>query len=208
MKKLIFIFAALMVLLNIFLLYKTSSLRKYHKDILDNIEIFQNNQMNSYKTNFNVSLLNNGLSLEKTILTDSKNHEIKIKDVFHENDKFLICRFSELYCQECVTHSIIKLVNISEKIGKDHIIFLGSYENSKSMNIMKEHLGIQNMAIYNAHNLNIPAEEIGFPYYFMVDKTLKISDIFIPEKSALDLTNKYLEIINERYFKKSSIEIE
>ena len=199
-KKWIFLFTVLMVLLNVFLLYKLFSLKKYHKDILNTIEIFQNNQLRSYHTNFNINLLSNGVSLENSILTDSTNHKVTINDLFHGEDNLLICRFSELHCQECVTYSILKLIKMSENTGKNHIVFLGSYENNKSMNIMKKYLGLQDRPIYNVLNLDIPAEEIGLPYYFTVDKTFKISNLFVPDKLLPNLTNNYLEMINKRYF--------
>jgi hypothetical protein len=56
------------------------------------------------------------------------------------------------------------------------------------------------MNVYNVSDLNIQADSTGLPYYFILDRNLNISNIFIPNKSAPDLTNNYLKTITNRYF--------
>jgi hypothetical protein len=189
-----------MLILNAFLLFKLFSLKKSHKATLNTLVTAQDNRVVAYNNNFNFNLWNSGISLENVILADSANRAVVINDLFQEEDNLLICRFSELHCRECVTYATVKLIHTTEKISKNHIVFLGSYGNNKNMNFMKDQLGLQDRSVYSVFDLNIPAEEAGFPYYFMLDRTLRVSNLFIPEKLTPELTNNYLKMINKRYF--------
>jgi hypothetical protein len=40
------------------------------------------------------------------------------------------------------------------------------------------------MNIANISTLNIPAENIGYPYYFILDNTLTISNLSVPDKGS------------------------
>jgi hypothetical protein len=57
------------------------------------------------------------------------------------------------------------------------------------------------MNVYNIPQLNLPIEEADVPYYFLLDHTLRVSNVFVPEKSASELTNTYFDIIINQYFK-------
>jgi hypothetical protein len=199
-KKWIFLVAMLMFVLNAFLLYKLFWTEQYYENTINNMTLLKSDQLMSYDINLKMNLLNDGINLENMLLTDSSNIKVEISNLFHTKDIFLVCRFSELHCQECVVYSIVKLLNQSKTIGNTNILFWGAYEHVKSLNIAKERLGIQNMSVYNISNLNIPAEEIEYPYYFVIDKTLRISNLFVPNKSVPDLANSYLKTITNRYF--------
>jgi hypothetical protein len=134
------------------------------------------------------------------VLTDSSNIKTEISSLFHAKEKFLVCRFSELHCQECVIYATIKLLNQSKTMGDINILFWGAYEHIKSLNIAKKHFGIQDMPVYNISNLNIPAEELGYPYYFVLNSDLTISNVFIPDKATPSMTNNYLKMVYKRYF--------
>lgn len=92
----------------------------------------------------------------------------------------------------------------SSFIEKENLLFLGSYENNRIFNREKKLYGIDTFKTYNALSLNIPLEELGFPYFFVLNENLTIFHIVIPDKNTPALTQKYLEIINERYFEKAT----
>ncbi|MDR0680580.1 MAG: hypothetical protein LBG15_01835, partial [Dysgonamonadaceae bacterium] len=117
----------------------------------------------------------------------------------NENRK-LVCRFSELYCESCVNYAILKIKNRTDSLGKNNILFLGMYENNTSLKILKPQYNIQDMNVYNTGALSLPAEEMGFPYYFVLDSALRVTDVFVPNKIVPELTDRYLKMIRERYF--------
>ena len=87
-------------------------------------------------------------------------------------------------------------------LGKENILFLGAHRNNRIFNKQKPHHGIQDMNVYNTGVLSLPAEEMGFPYYFVLDSTLRVTDVFVPDKAVPELTDRYLKMIHKRYFDK------
>ena len=208
-KWLSFLVIFMLLFLNTSLLFRISTLNKSHKEIQHSIKdfeintrVYENIKMDAFQLNFETSHFNGNLCIDNVTIQDSLKKEIKIEELFGENrDRMIICRFSELHCQECVIYSIVKLIEFSEKITKDNILFLGAYDDNRSFNIFRKQLGIHFMKAYNVLQLDIPIEDLGVPYFFILDRSLKVSNVFVPEKLTPELTNQYLEIINERYFK-------
>ena len=153
-----------------------------------------------YLTNYYVKLNNNGMELNDIMLKDSLGIISPLKNLLEKEKKqILVCRFSQFHCESCVNFSIQMLLH-SSFIEKENLLFLGSYENNRIFNREKNYT----FKTYNALSLNIPLEELGFPYFFVLNENLTISHIVIPDKNTPALTQKYLEIINERYFEKAT----
>ena len=157
-----------------------------------------------YRTNYYVNLNNNGMELNDIMLKDSLGIISPLKNLLEKEKKqILVCRFSQFHCESCVNFSIQMLLH-SSFIEKENLLFLGSYENNRIFNREKKLYDIDTFKTYNALSLNIPLEELGFPYFFVLNENLTISHIVIPDKNTPALTQKYLEIINERYFEKAT----
>lgn len=157
-----------------------------------------------YRTNYYVNLNNNGVELNDIMLKDSLGIISPLKNILEkEKRQILVCRFSQFHCESCVNFSIQSILH-SHFFKKENLLFLGSYDNNRIFNREKKLYGIDKFKTYNVLNLNIPLEELGFPYFFVLNENLTISHIVIPDKSTPALTQKYLELINERYFKKAT----
>lgn len=190
-----------MTALNICLIYKIKIRKSNYNNTVKNVTT-KNILLNMCKLNMDVNLINNGIILDSLLLIKnmSNKEEKKVVDIFHGKNKLLICRFSELSCEECMIYCILKTISYSDSIGKDNIAFWGDYENSKDLRVLKERLGIEDMDVYKLPYINIPAERIGSPYYFVIDSTLTMSDFFIPDSSFPNLANHYFELIKKKYF--------
>ncbi|GHV27867.1 hypothetical protein FACS1894176_10120 [Bacteroidia bacterium] len=205
--KWLWIVIVVLLFFNGTLLYKNYLAKQSRKEILTQLDVYKNSIEKqspltySYKGSFKTSLLNDGLYLADEIFTDSLRQKIKFSQLFtKDRDKILVLKFSELNCIECVMYAIVKLRKIAETIGVDNIVFIGSYQDNRNLHIQKKHLGLQGMNVYNIPQLNLPIEESVVPYYFLLDKTLKVSNVFVPEKSTPELTNIYLDLVIDRYF--------
>lgn len=144
------------------------------------------------------------MELNDIMLKDSLGIISPLKNLLEKEKKqILVCRFSQFHCESCVNFSIQMLLH-SSFIEKENLLFLDSYENNRIFNREKKLYGIDTFKTYNALSLNIPLEELGFPYFFVLNENLTISHIVIPDKNTPALTQKYLEIINERYFEKAT----
>jgi hypothetical protein len=155
-KWLLIIVVVVFLFFNGILLYKIHLSKQSCQEILSQMNIIKSGaekQMPltfSYKESFRTSLLNDNLYLTNEIMKDSLHQKIKISHLFTEKrNKMFIVRFSELNCLECVMYSIVKLRKFSEIIGVDNIVFIGSYQDNRSLHIQKKDLGIQGMNVYN-----------------------------------------------------------
>lgn len=190
--------AFLLTLLNVFLIIKYTHCKKNNEILLSNAERKIENIMERYDISLYQSYRTNGIILDDIYLTDTNNEKSKLSKLFINRDIILVCRFSEHHCDECTAYSIIKLINHLDMLGLKNVVFLGSYENSKHASVITSNYSC--VETYNIQSLNISVEEIHHPYYFTVDRNLRISDVFIPDRSFPHLTNRYLEIVNNKIF--------
>lgn len=112
----------LMTALNICLIYKIKVEKMYYNNTIRDVTT-KNILSNLYKINLDVNLINNGIALDSLLLIKNvfNKEERKIIDAFQGTNKLLICRFSELNCQECTIYSILKTISHSDSIGKNNI---------------------------------------------------------------------------------------
>jgi hypothetical protein len=153
----------------------------------------QPDELVTLKTNFQVGIENNDLIIET--MQPSSNSLFE-----HKQDKLLVCRFSEYNCESCVDYAIKSIQASVALIGKENILFLGSYKNNRIFNKHKPLYGIDSLNVRNIFDLNIPAEKLGYPYYFVIDSTFRLLNIFIPDKGTPQITKNYLELTQKRFF--------
>lgn len=169
-----------------------SSQDEHEKDIL-----------RAYKVNFIASLKSNGTRLDSIQLKDSTGKLTMLKDLLRDgNNHTLVYRFSEFHCSSCVSAALQAFLKWKLSIDEKNTLILGNYQNNRIFNRTKQTYAIQNLNVYNSSRLELFAEELGFPYFFLLTKDGTITNIFVPDKATPELTNDYFKMINERYFKK------
>lgn len=87
-----------------------------------------------------------------------------------------------------------------KSLGSKSVLFLGSYRNNKIFNKLKPLYEIDTLKVANVANLNIAAESLDFPYYFVIDSTLKIQHLFFPDKGSPQIDEKYLDFVKAKFF--------
>jgi len=199
-KKMLLISISFLILINIFALVRFYRFkRQCMAHIINNSNQVSNevdDEIRSYKINFVTNILNSNSKLENIMIKDSLNNLMPITDVFEEGQKcILVCRFSEFYCESCVSFSLQMILGHIESIGVKNVLFLGNHRNNKIFNQTKPLYRIDDKKTYNTPFFNIPVEEIGHPYFFVLDSNLQISNVFIPNKTLPNISNEYLENI-------------
>lgn len=163
--------------------------------------VSESDELHSYRINLATNIQNSNIRLEELSVKDSSGRVFLLREVFMNNqERILVCRFSESHCESCVNFSIQAFRQWADSIGKNNVLFLGNYRNNKLLNQTKPLYGIHRLNVYNLPTLNIPAEELGYPYYFVLNSDLTITDVFVPDKVAPGTVNDYLKMINKRYF--------
>ena len=197
--------AALLLIVNIVLLYRIVDHKRiiaaYQAILTENTNKTNNREW--LNLNFDSGLENNGIKLDNVIVRDSQNKEMRLQDLFKSGrSQVLVSRFTSLCCESCAIYSIQKACSFADSINTENIVFLGFYENTKILNLLKQQYGIHKKEVYNTMDFfNIPVEKQSYPYYFVLGRDLKISDVFLPDKMCPDLTNRYLDRVAKKYFK-------
>ena len=91
------------------------------------------------------------------------------------------------YCQECVDYAVgILRDNISHtEIGK--ILFINDNESPRITKIERNNYNINSYHYCTCDNLKIPAENVLFPYYIVIDTDLRINYVYFPNKETKKL---------------------
>lgn len=156
----------------------------------------------THRTNLITGIENNNIILKNILVKDSLNNILPLDSIFFNGqDYILICRFSEINCESCINYSINSLLQYCDSIGKNNILFLGAYRNNKTFNKQKYLYGLKTFNTLNTNELPLPAENLGYPYYIVVNKSLQIQHIFVPSKRTPSSDSEYLNLICKKYFK-------
>ncbi|WP_147679231.1 hypothetical protein [Algibacter pacificus] len=205
MKKnslLVFVIISLFVF-NVYSLYRYNNLKKLNNlNIKKNLVEIENDELDTYKSSYKGGILNNGKKISRHLLVkDSLHNLIPLKNTFEDKqNNMLVYRFSKRHCESCVVASLEVLKRHTDSIGVSNILFLGNYGNNRIYNRTMFEYGLKKMKVYNASSFNIPAEEIGYPYFFVLNSNLEVLDLFIPNKAVPKITEDYLKIINKKYY--------
>ncbi|MDR0543036.1 MAG: hypothetical protein LBH19_12615 [Dysgonamonadaceae bacterium] len=202
--------AVSLLLLNVFLLSRIDSFNKSRAEIRERMEALKgdlhagdNLKLHAYKLNFEAAMSYDNLYLNDITVTDTLNNELKISDLFRDADRMLVARISETHCRDCAVYLVREMLRWAEQSGGKPAVFFEHYGESRNFNRLKANYGIGNTDAYAVPRLDIPAEKTYTPYFFVPDKTLRVSRLFIPEKTVPELTDKYLEIIAEKIYETS-----
>jgi len=172
-----------------------------HEHIVASRQNPESDELRSLKFNFEVNIENTNVKLEDVFVKDTTDIPFLLSDVFKNGrDKMLVCRFSERHCESCVKLSILAIQNHLNTIGKDNVLFLGMHRNNRIFIQEKTHYNIQNMNVYNTAIFDIPVEKLNFPYYFILNSDMTITNVFVPDKATFSITDTYLKMITKQYF--------
>ena len=131
---------------------------------------------------FEANVMNCGKMLDETkiILKDTAGHAVSLKDLV-KGRTALIYRYSDRYCDDCVDYAF-HVLNRS-KCDKQNVIYIGDCGKRKIFKRQVEDYSLQGIAL-DCRSLEIPAEEMMFPYFLVIDSTLAIRCIYVPNKAS------------------------
>lgn len=130
------------------------------------------------------------------VITNTKTRIGKIA----KNSPILILRFTEYSCHACIEQSFKIISNIPQPFKQGKFIILASYENLRALLLFKRDNNIS-YPIYTIQKetLHVPLEKLNFPYFFILDKEHKATNIFYPLTSDPELTDDYFSILRYKY---------
>lgn len=154
----------------------------------------------SIRENWESVIQNAGTYLNLSLMDDES--KCVLKDFFKQNncDKIFVCRFSELNCEKCINYAV-EILQHCDTLIRSKLLYIADYHDNRIFCKQRELYGINSACIINVKNLQIPIEDINKPYFFILDSTFHVFDLFIPDISIESMKIKYFEMIKNKHFK-------
>ena len=207
MKKSLFLYVAIAFLAVIVgdLLYFNHQLKK-EIALKDHWLDYINDRYEAAETQFSANIENVGAAIDdKTIVKDTADNATPFAEFANKiNGNFLICRYSDRMCHQCVEHTMSVLTDNMDSLVKDKIVFLADNPSRRNLKLNFIEYGLQNCNVLNAPNLGINADNANFPYIMVVDKDLRVLTVYFPTKSThgTDYDYKHVKLLYDKMIKR------
>lgn len=112
----------------------------------------------------------------------------------------LVFKFSKNNCQSCVDAEIRKLRLLKEQVNKDQIVIFASVDLARELTLYRKlyNLDLLMYKVDEEYNSLNDIEKLNLPYYYIIEKDLSTSSLFIPEKTKGTLTDTYYKEVVSR----------
>ncbi|MCQ2974403.1 MAG: hypothetical protein MJ211_06280 [Bacteroidales bacterium] len=201
MKKIVYILLFIIIIVSEYFLLKSNLNLKQEISQKNEYLEKQTTISTAYQSQFFENIDNCNTLIDKNlIIQDSSYNNLKFSDILTQ-DYYLILRYSDAYCGQCVEHSISILMDNKEYFDFSKIIFLGSFLSKRNFILSKKMYNLIDYQLYNCQELNIPADKNMFPYYMIIDKNLKVIAVYFPTKSThgTDFDFKNLKFLYDKF---------
>ncbi len=91
----------------------------------------------------------------------------------------LVFRYSELNCQSCVDAMLTQLQN-NKTLDSSNTLLLAWYNNPAYLYQFKR-MNRLSLPVYSIKNTGLPPDTLNIPYFYLLDKDLRVSNVCIPE---------------------------
>lgn len=181
--------------LNIFMMYKTQDLKNDCQVLLSSSAGAVVEHGTLY-TSLQKSYENSGLSLENVEARDSLKQSFDLKTLFGDGvDKVLVVRYSDNHCASCDQNAIETVLKNRDNVDIEKVVFVGYGRRTVVFSKEIDQCGIRDYEVLNIADLGLPAEAMLFPYYFVMDSTLSVLDLYVPNKAIPDMDSTFVSLM-------------
>jgi hypothetical protein len=181
--------------LNIFLAYKARGVKRNCQMLLSSSAgaVVEHGAL---YTSLQKSYENSGLSLENVEARDSLKQSFDLKTLFVDGiNKVLVVRYSENHCASCVQNAVETILKNRDDVDIEKVVFIGYGRRTIVFSKQIDQCGIRDYEVLNIEDLGIPAEAMLFPYYFVMDSTLSVLDLYVPNKATPDMDSIFVSFM-------------
>lgn len=164
----------------------------------DSIGGFTQEYVVSNITGMDQLLKNGGLTLDSTAVFKPDGTACGL---FEDGTRrYLVCRISQYDCDVCTDYALEKFASVNAGDYGAKALVLANYPSGKVIEIIRQrHSAARQIGFYRMEDVNLPAENAGMPYYFILDDNMKVNDVFFPDRLLPEMTSGYFEKIKEKY---------
>jgi len=130
-------------------------------------------------------------------LNNSKGETISLSQVI-EDDFLLIFRVSDLFCSTCNESGLDILNKSADFLSPLKAIVVGTFFDLNYMRKYEELLK-EKFPLYSTKSkIGAELEELGYPYFIMINKKYEIVSFFVPDVLYPEFTRFYLKKLSNR----------
>lgn len=205
-KKLTITLVAACMLLNLYLMVCNMMLRIKSSNVGVNPNGTQMTTLEAAHSIYTINDLyaNCGIQLDGGIMmTNVTTHEpVELRSLLNSirmDEVVIACRFTQHDCEKCVTYALERAAEYLRGC-KGRLVVLGQYNDDHSLKAMSNRIGMQCQSVwYNIQALDIPIEQHGNPYYFVMTNDGTVLDTFTPDNMDPQLTDRYFALIETKW---------
>lgn len=193
----------LLILANIVLLKKYRELKAYSLSVTEKYE-----QLSVKHTKVKAALKENTviqrvteamLCPDVTLIDPRTKSNTRLSELVKEGNPLLFFRFKDTDCDACVQHALHVLKNIALKLHDQQMIILSGYKNVRQFYAFAAHEK-KSFKVFNADELSILPDNYEKPYFFMLNGSMELKDVFFYVKEDTEVTSDYLQSIHHKYW--------
>lgn len=140
---------------------------------------------NAMENAFTAHIDNAGAMLDgEAMLKDTAGNTLPLKEIAKGKKSFLICRYGQQMCPQCVDHAISVIADSMSRLDGERILFLSQNSSRRSQKVLIREHGIKDCPFYDCPGLGIPADKADYPYIMAVDSSLKVLSVYFPTKDT------------------------
>lgn len=137
----------------------------------------------------------NGMELQRKLeLQTEQGEKIQMGSII--SGPALVLRYSELNCQSCVDLILEELMTFST-FNEENILLLAYYKEPSYLYQFKRMNRLQ-YPVFSIKNTGLPPDTLNVPYLFLLDQSLQVSNVFIPEEGDTASIKQYLNFASQK----------
>ena len=161
----------------------------------------QNHSVGDYSLNItDKTLIDYYVTMSSKVQENYLNNKQLINELIHKKESLLVYRYSIYMCNGCIMEDLATLFDYQTIVGKDKILVLPYFENSRENKILvMNELSRFNYKYIPDSILTIPltSELIHHRYFAYIDEKKNMSMIFFPIRGKSELTQMYFSEIDK-----------
>lgn len=142
----------------------------------------------------------NGVQLPDFLLYDEHNNAFRLSQLLTNKYK-LIVRFSYLHCSSCVDDLFRNLDKMIDKFPIDDVLIIAEYSNLRAFLAFKKSFSLPYPIYWVAEGEADILKDENMPYVCIMNEERIIRNIMIPMKEVPSHSDRYYNIMLDRYFK-------
>ena len=195
-KQALWLLSLLNIILLILLIYSrffwsaTGINKESYNRAVSSLKFLYNNQkiLSNYQVFTEGSELNHDLEL-----SDENGDSIQLGSII--TGFSLVFRYTELNCQSCVD-LLLTTLRADSSFNKINTLLLTYYKEPSYLYQFKRMNRLQ-YPVFSIKNTGLPPDTLNVPYLFLLDQSLKVSNVFIPEEGDTASIKQYLSFASQ-----------